>query len=158
MEGAGIADEPPAQGARLAGYLKALGRAGVSIDRELVRRSEPTVTGAREQTLALLDADAAPSAIFTTDNTMTLGTLEALNARGVRIPDEISLLGFDDLEWTKATSPPLSVVSQPISELGATAARALLGRIEGEGGPPRTFVLATELIHRGSTGPPATQG
>jgi LacI family transcriptional regulator len=162
VEGAGATVDaeggPLTLGARFAGYLSALEAAGVPIERDLVREAEPTVAGAREQTLALLDSGAAPSAVFTTDNTMTLGALEALNARGIRIPDEMSLLGFDDLEWTKATSPPLSVVSQPISELGATAARALLGRIDGDGGPPQTHVLATELVHRASTGPPRIRG
>jgi LacI family transcriptional regulator len=149
---------PPTLGARLTGYLSALEEAGVPHEDRLIRKADPTVAGAREQTLTLLDSGAAPSAIFTTDNTMTLGALEALNARGVRIPDDVSLFGFDDLEWTKATNPPLSVVSQPISELGATAARALLGRIEGDEGPPQTYVLATELVHRASTGPPKIAG
>ena len=147
---------PPATGARLAGYLRSLTRAGVPIEDELIRGAEPTVEGARVQTAALIDSDAAPTAIFTTDNTMTLGALEALHARRIRIPQEVSLLGFDDLEWTKATSPPLSVVSQPISNLGATAARALIDRIEGEASSPRTFVLATELVHRASTAGPAS--
>jgi LacI family transcriptional regulator len=149
---------PPTLGARLTGYLNALEEAGVPHEDRFIRKADPTVAGAREQTLALLDSGTAPSAIFTTDNTMTLGALEAFNARRVRIPDDVSLFGFDDLEWTKATNPPLSVVSQPISELGATAARALLGRIGGDEGPPQTYVLATELVHRASTGPPKTAG
>jgi LacI family transcriptional regulator len=149
---------PPSSGARLAGYSRALKQAGLPIDAPLIGRASSTVTGAREQTLSVLDSGFKPTAIFTTDNTMTLGALEALQARGILIPDEVSLLGFDDLEWTNATNPPLSVVSQPISALGTTAARALLDRIEGQPRPPRTYLLPTELVHRGSTGPPAIRG
>lgn len=137
-------------GGRLSGYMRALKRAGVPSTEDLIRRAEPTVDGAREETLALLDSGARPSAIFTTDNTMTLGTLEALQEREIDIPAEISLLGFDDLEWTKVVSPPLSVVSQPIYELGATAACTLLARLAGWDGPPETRTLPTNLLQRGS--------
>lgn len=146
-------DHVATAGARLAGYIAALERAGLPVIEELVRRVAPTVQAAREETLALLDDPGArPSAIFTTDNTMTLGTLEGLQERGVMIPADIALLGFDDLEWTKVTSPPLSVVSQPVHDLGATAARTLLARIAGRDGPPRTHVLPTRLVYRASSG------
>jgi LacI family transcriptional regulator len=154
-EGTSAATHPLSVGARLEGYVRSLDRYGVQNDQTLVRRANPTLQGAYEQTLALLASGEPVSAIFTTDNTMTLGALEALQSRSVRIPDEVSLFGFDDLEWTKVTSPPLSVVAQPITELGATAARALLARIADPGRPTETFVLHTTLVHRASTGPPA---
>lgn len=148
---------PPAHaataGARLAGYFRALQRAGSRVATELVCRAEPTIQGAREATLQLLDSDVAPTAIFATDNTMTIGVLEALQERLIRIPQDISLFGFDDLEWTRVVSPSLSVVSQPVYDLGATAARALLARINGNDGPARTYVLPTSLIHRASVAP-----
>ena len=145
---------PPAHaataGARLAGYLRACGRAGLPVIEGLVRRAEPTIEGARRETLALLDSGVAPTAIFATDNTMTIGALEALQERKVRIPRDVSLFGFDDLEWTRVASPSLSVVSQPVYDLGATAARTLLARIEGREERPETYVLPTSLVHRSS--------
>ena len=141
-------------GARLGGYLNALDRAGVEVDDDLIAHAAPTVEGAREATHALLDRN-TPSAIFTTDDIMTLGVLEGLQERAVEVPERMSLFGFDDLEWTKVACPPLSVVSQPMYDLGLTAARSLLARIHGLDEAPRTHVLPTHLVHRASVGPPA---
>jgi LacI family transcriptional regulator len=138
-------------GARLAGFHRALDRANLVAVDGLVRRASPTVAGAYRETIALLDLATPPTAIFTTDNVMTLGAFEALRDRGVRIPGDVSLFGFDDLDWSRIVDPPLSVVSQPVYELGATAARTLLARIEGQAGREQVHVLPTELIHRRST-------
>lgn len=145
-------DSVATAGARLAGFLKALDRAGLPVEEPLVRRASPTVVGAFREADALMDLPTRPSAIFTTDNVMTLGTFEALQDRAVRIPDDLSLIGFDDLDWSRIVHPPLSVVSQPVHELGATAARTLLACIQGRAGHAQVRVLPTKLIHRGSTG------
>ena len=153
--------EPPSHivttGARLAGYVRALEHAGVALDDRMIGRAAPSVEGARTQIHTLLDR-CSPTAILATDNTMTLGVLEGLQERGVEIPAEISFFGFDNLEWTKVACPPLSVVSQPMYDLGSTAARSLLARIHGLDEPPRTHVLPTELVHRASAAPPRPRG
>jgi LacI family transcriptional regulator len=138
---------------RLAGYERALERAGIRVDDELIGWAAPTVQGAREQIHALLDRS-TPSAIFAIDNTMTLGVLEGMQERKVAIPGDISLFGFDDLEWMKVACPPLSVVSQPMYEMGLTAARSLLARIHGLDEPARSHILPTTLVHRASTARP----
>ncbi len=146
---------PPASvataGIRLAGFLKALHRAGLAVDELLVRRASPTIAGAYSEAGALMDLTSPPTAIFTTDNVMTLGAFEALQDREIRIPQDLSFFGFDDLDWTRIVHPPLSVVAQPVYELGATAAQTLLGRIEGRAGSAQVRVLPTQLVHRGST-------
>ncbi len=144
-------------GVRLAGYVRACEQAEIDIDDTMIGRAIPTVEGAREETHSLLDR-CLPTAIFATDNSMTLGVLEGLQERKVEIPGEISLFGFDDLEWTKVACPPLSVVSQPIYELGATAARSLLARIGGSDDPARAHVLPTKLVHRASCARPRRRG
>jgi LacI family transcriptional regulator len=139
---------------RLVGYLTALRDAGLPVIPDLVQRAAPTVEGARRTTLALLDGKPRPTAIFTTDNVMTLGAFEALQERALRVPKDCSLFGFDDPEWARIVRPPLSVVAQPVYELGATAARLLLARINGDDRPPQTVILPAHLVIRGSTGPP----
>lgn len=139
---------------RLVGFLAALTEAGFQPREDMVLQAPPTVDGARETTLALLDADARPTALFTTDNVMTLGAFEALQERGVTIPEEISLFGFDDLEWTRIVRPPVSVVAQPVYEMGVAAARRLLARVGGDESPVQTLVLPTRLMLRDSTAPP----
>jgi LacI family transcriptional regulator len=139
-------------GARLAGYLETMRMAEIPIQDDLIGRAL-TTEAARKQAHAVLNR-AAPTAIFATDNTITLGVLECLQERGISVPGQMSLFGFDNLEWTKVTFPPISVVSQPMYDLGATAARLLLERIEGSDDPPHVEVLPTRLVHRGSVGVP----
>lgn len=139
---------------RLVGYITALRDAGLPVISSLVQRTAPTVEGARQTTLALLDGKPRPTAIFTTDNVMTLGAFEALQERGVRVPEDVSLFGFDDPDWARIVTPPISVVAQPVYELGATAARLLLARINGDDRPPQTVILPAQLVIRGSTGRP----
>jgi LacI family transcriptional regulator len=139
---------------RLVGFLTALREAGLPLHPDLVRQAAPTVEGARETTLSLLDAAVRPTAIFTTDNVMTLGAFEAVQERGIAIPQEVSLLGFDDLEWTRIVRPPLTVVAQPVYEMGVTAARLLLARIAGDERPAQTVVLPTQLVQRESVAAP----
>ena len=83
---------------------------------------------------------------------MTLGAMHALRFLRLSVPDELALIGFDDLEWTTLVAPPVTVVSQPATEIGREAARLLIARLEGDDGPPRRVRLDTELIIRRSCG------
>jgi len=84
---------------------------------------------------------------------MTLGALAALAARGVRVPGDMAVVGFDDFEWTDVLRPHLTTVAQPTYEIGTTAARLLLARIEHRAeGMPRQVVLSPRLIARESCG------
>ena len=138
---------------RLEGYRRALKEAGIPIDEDLIIRADsrfytsqpdlsdfPTrrplnkqMTPSAYQALqALLDRPVSdrPSAIFVTNNQMTLGALYALKDKGLRCPEDISLVNFDDHDWASLFSPPLTVVRQPTYQLGQTAAKLLMQLIK----------------------------
>lgn len=138
---------------RLAGYLDALRAAGVPVDDELVRMAEYTREAAIAETISVLSLDDPATAIFTTDNLMSLGAFEGTQRAGRRVPEDVSLVGFDDLEWTTIVRPRLTVVAQPVYEVGRTAAERLMARIKGDESPPALYTLATTFIVRESTGP-----
>jgi LacI family transcriptional regulator len=98
-----------------------------------------------------------PTAVLATDSLVALSTLSAARRAGLRVPDDLSLITFDNSPWSEAFSPALSVVSQPVSELGATATRLLIERAQGYAGPPREIQLQSELIERESTKPLAEE-
>lgn len=139
--------------ARLEGYLKGLDDAGIDRDERLVRLVDYSREAATREAMAVIDGTGGATAIFTTDNVMSIGTFEGIQRAGRRVPDEVSIIGFDDLEWTTIVRPPMTVIAQPVYEVGAMAARRLLERIGGDEGPVRTCVLETAFIVRGSTGP-----
>ncbi len=142
---------------RLLGYLLAHRAAGVPVQPELVRLCRYDRQAAAEETRrAVLDLGA--TALFAVDSLMMLGAFEAVVGAKLEVPRQVSLVGFDDLDWTALVTPPLTVVAQPVYELGAVAARQLVERIEGLTGPPRTTVLPTHLVHRQSTGTPPPRG
>ena len=84
---------------------------------------------------------------------MTLGALDAILDSGSRSPADVSMVAFDDLPWMTLVRPPLTVVAQPVHELGVTATQRLLGRLAGFDEPPETVILRTAFVVRGSTGP-----
>jgi len=145
--GVGTTDE------RLEGYIRAMAEHGLPVDPELVRRGNSCLAGGYREMQALLDLPDPPTAVFSTNNLMTLGVLGALQARSVHVPDAMAVVGFDDFEWAAVLRPRLTVVAQPTYEIGETAARMLLDRIEGRGGSePRRIVLPTRLTVRESCG------
>ena len=135
---------------RIAGYRRALRTAGVTIDRALLRVGGPTPDDGYAAARSLLTAGAPPSALFTANNFMTLGAVRAIRELGLRIPDDVSLVGFDDLDWTTIVDPPLTVVAQPVNELGRTVGELLLARLGGAAGEPRRIRLRTQLVVRAS--------
>ncbi|MFI9470488.1 LacI family DNA-binding transcriptional regulator [Streptomyces sp. NPDC052492] len=107
-------------------------------------------------THTLLDADPGITGIFACADSMALGVYDALGARGLRVPEDISVVGFDDLPEAQYITPGLTTVRQPSTELGATAVRLLTELARGEDGgsrPAARMKLATELVLRASTGP-----
>ncbi len=138
--------------ARLQGYRDALASAGVKYDERLVSVGGPTADDGYRASLELLERDGRPTALFTANNFMTLGAMHALRSLGLCVPEQVALVGFDDLEWTTLVDPPVTVVSQPAAEIGREAARLLIARLDGSDGPPRHRRLATDLIIRLSCG------
>ena len=139
---------------RKAGYFQALEAAGLPADPSLVKDGAFEREAARNATFELLDLPDPPTAIFSGNNTMSLGVLQAVHERRLEVPGDLSIVGFDDMPWQVAMQPPLTCVAQPTYDIGATAARLLLERIAEPGRPVRRVVLETSLVVRASTGPP----
>jgi LacI family transcriptional regulator len=108
--------------------------------------------GGCDRMRALLALSHPPTAVFGANNLMTLGALRALHEAGTRIPDQMALVGFDDMPRAASLNPPLT--AQPAHDLGATAAELLLARIAEPQRPVRHVVLETELVVRASCGVP----
>jgi LacI family transcriptional regulator, galactose operon repressor len=139
---------------RLKGYRTALRNARVPFDRRLVASIPLHSPDTEARIEALLDA-AAPTAIFAANNALAEQAWRVLRRRGLRIPADISLVGFDDVPWMEMVDPPITVVDQPTLELGRCAARLLLRRLHGGPAlPPAVEVLQPHLVVRGSTGEP----
>lgn len=142
---------------RLEGYRDALARGGVAFDPNLILRLAFHDEAAEERIAGLLDRE-APTAFFAANNLLAEQAWHVLRARGLSLPDDISLVGFDDVQWTGMVSPGITVVAQPTIELGRRAAALLLRRIEQPGTAATTDVLQPWLVVRGSTGPPPNNG
>jgi LacI family transcriptional regulator len=137
--------------ARVAGYRAAMGAAGLDIPAGYVRYGNfMSGTGYRES-VALLDLAEPPTAIFVCSDQMALGAYEALYERGLRVPDDMSIVGFDDLDEAKWAIPPLTTVRQPLSEMAGMATRMLLALIDGEALETNRVELSTSLVIRQST-------
>jgi LacI family transcriptional regulator len=141
--------------ARLDGYRAALEVAGVALDGALVREGDFYHESGFAGGAALLDLPDPPTAIFASSDQMAFGVYEAVRRRGLRVPDDVSVVGFDDLPEVRWSSPPLTTVRQPLAEMGVLAARTVLRLAEGEGTESASVELATELVVRESTAPPA---
>lgn len=138
---------------RLAGYRAGLARHGIG--EELVVEGESGEEGARRAAGDLLDRADRPSAVVSGNNAMTVGVLRAAHERGLRVPEDLSLVGFDDLPWADAFAPRLTVVAQPVVALGARAMQMLHERLEDPALPARRERLAPTLLVRKSVAPPA---
>ncbi|MFD7920289.1 LacI family DNA-binding transcriptional regulator [Streptomyces sp. NPDC059740] len=142
---------------RVAGYRAGLRARGLPFAPELLAGGNSEAEGARRATHHLLAAPEPPTAVITANNAMTIGTLQALRDAGLRVPEDVALAGFDDFEWADLFSPSLTAVRQPSRDLGATALRLLLERLEAPDRTPRTVRLPCTFVHRTSCGcPPET--
>jgi LacI family transcriptional regulator len=137
-------------GARAAGFRDAMAEAGVPIRPEFLSAGGYRREDAEVETSRLLALSPPPTAILAFDAMQSLGAFHAIARAGVRCPDDISLLGFDDAEWADVVSPGLTVMAQPTYEIGVAACQMLLSRISGAAGAPAHRRLPTELIERGS--------
>jgi LacI family transcriptional regulator len=136
------------------GFVRRLAAADLDLPSERLRRVPPTVAGGREGMRALLDLPQRPTAVFCANDLLAVGALKECLASGVAIPDEISLVGSDDIELARVVTPELTTVAVPAREMGARAARLLVRGLEGETErPTRPRPLDVHLVVRDSTGP-----
>ena len=144
---------------RLRGYRDALEEYGVEYDESLVRRCDLTLEGGYRQARRLLKANTGMTAMFLTNYDLTLGALIALNERGVQIPGEMSVVGFDNImDLSRVFRPSLTIVSQPLEQIGLQAARLMLDQLSGgKDVTPMTITLAASLKEGGSVEAPPAQ-
>jgi LacI family transcriptional regulator len=148
-------------GERLRGYLDALDDAGLPFDADLVMVGPKTEERAILEVERMLRLDDRVTALFCTETDAVTGALRAIRAAGLRIPADVSLIGFDDSSWAAVMDPPLTMIEQPMLALGTRAAEVLLASIDGSGDaaappvdPTGRHTLDTRLIARESVAPP----
>ena len=138
---------------RLRGFKRAVAEAKVNIEPEYIQEARFERNSGYEAAMRLLRMLPRPTAIFACNDLMALGVLLAARESGLRCPEDLSIVGFDNLDVAEFTAPALTSVHQPGYQLGTTAARLLLERIDGLKAPPKRTVLQTELKIRNSVGP-----
>lgn len=135
---------------RIEGFLQAGEEAGIANMPQWVRLGANTPEATRQLTIDLLSATPPPTAIIASDSLIAIEVFKIARELGIVMPEALSLLTFHDAAWTAVTTPPVTVVRQPVYELGEAAARMLIERLSGIDVPPRQVVLPTKLIERGS--------
>ncbi len=140
--------------ARLAGYREALERAGIPIDPALICEGTYLLGDGVQQARYLLDQPDPPTAIFAGNDAQAAGVYQVLYERNIRVPDQMSVIGFDDVMYTAQMSPPLTTIHQPLVEIGKMAANMLLRLIAGQQLESNHVELSTSLVVRESCAAP----
>ncbi len=141
--------------ARVSGHREALEAAGLPVEPGLIVAGHFTFGSGLDQALRVLRGPDRPTAIFAASDYQAMGALEAARRLGVRVPDELSVIGFDDLVVASMTAPPLTTVRQPLEQMGAAAVAMALDLVDKNDPQSHHTELATTLVERGSTAPPA---
>lgn len=137
------------------GYREALASAGLDIDESLIVTGEFQQAEAAEGTSALLDLADPPTAIFASNDVSAIEAIRVATARGLRVPRDLSVVGFDDIPAAASATPPLTTVRQPLVDMGRAAVDLLVRMIEDDAGPDHVR-MPSELIVRASTAAPRT--
>lgn len=142
--------------ARFDGYKKALTEAGISPAESLIVYTEPEIASSEAATFVLLEQPNPPTAIIVHNDTLTLGALSAIRKRGLRVPEDISVVGYDNIVESAFYHPPLTTIDYPKRQMGEEAVSLLFDLIQQQGQTimPFTKILPVELIKRESTAPP----
>lgn len=135
---------------RLRGYREALKAAGLAYDKNLVVRGDFSLVSGERAAAVLLDANIKFSAIFAANDAMGIGAIKVLRARKFKVPGDVSVVGFDDIEFAQYVEPPLTTIHQPRREIGRAAMTRMIASLNDDA-PPVQVVLDHELVVRGST-------
>jgi DNA-binding LacI/PurR family transcriptional regulator len=147
-------DDPDAVPARrLRGYRSALAGAGVDLPDQAVLTSPSTIPGGAASFAETWDAGQRPTAVLAMSDAIAVGAMRAARERGLSVPVDLSVIGFDDVELAQIADPALTTIHQPIARKGEQAVELLLAILEGRNGPDDHETLATRLVVRASTGP-----
>ncbi|ATY94433.1 LacI family DNA-binding transcriptional regulator [Streptomyces cavourensis] len=139
--------------ARLDGFRSAIAMAGIEVDPELVLFGDFHVEGGYDRAARMLDLPERPTAIFAGSDLQALGVLEAARVRGIQVPDDLSVVGYDDVPIARWASPALTTVHQPLRQMAEEAAQMLM-RLRAQEPVSTRLELATSLVVRKSTAPP----
>jgi LacI family transcriptional regulator len=148
-----ITNAPPqytASAHRLEGYRRALLKHGLPLEEELVRYGDFTEESGYAAMRELLDLASPPTAVFVASDLVAFGALAAIRERGLAIPQDMAVVGFDDVRLARYITPPLTTVRLPAYELGARAVEMLIKMVEGEELVETQVLLPTELVIRES--------
>lgn len=145
----GPSDLTPSAG-RIAGFRRALGEAGIDLPDNAVVRGNGRHDGGARAVAELMERSVDFSAVFAFNDEMAIGVIGALHRCGRRVPDDVSVIGFDDIPYAAAVYPAVTTIAQPIAEMGRLGLRLLLDRIRDPVRPPNRVLLSTRLMQRES--------
>ena len=148
----GPVDSPICQD-RLFGYKKSMRKIGVTDTRKLVIAGDFSITSGRESMKQLLTQALRPTAVFAANDEMAMGAMAEIKALGLKIPEDISVIGFDDIRFAEVADPPLTTVRQPRHDIGKRVMTMMLGLLRGETVESPHVILPHELIIRSSAAP-----
>jgi DNA-binding LacI/PurR family transcriptional regulator len=137
---------------RYRGYERALQEAGLTIDPLLVGEGDWLHTSGKEAMERFLQLDHPPTAVFSCNDMMAAGALHAIYEQGLHVPEDIAIVGFDDVPQTKIIIPALTTIRQPSEEMGSKATEMLIDRLEDKDGHPNQVIFSTTLVIRQSCG------
>lgn len=151
-----LAGRPDLESARLReeGYRRALADAGIAVDSSLIRVGGYRPDSAERPAHELLELADRPTAVFAANDSSAIQTLEVARSLGLSVPQDLSVIGFDNVPESALCDPPLTTIDQSIQQMGFAATELLLRLIEGTDDGPRQITLPTRLVVRQSTGPP----
>ncbi len=138
---------------RLEGYWQALSEAGVKQDRELIVQSDWSAESGGQAILQLLEAKVPFSAVFAQNDRMAIGAIRALRDSGLRVPQDISVIGYDDIPLSSYFDPPLTTIHQPMDEFGRRGAQLLIEAVQNPQHTLKQVRLNTQIIKRNSCAP-----
>jgi LacI family repressor for deo operon, udp, cdd, tsx, nupC, and nupG len=142
----------PSTIARLKGYQNALEKAGITIDKQLIQIGDYALAGAAEATHRLASLHDRPTAIFAFSDEMAMSSIAILHRLGFNVPQDFSVMGFDNIRYAEYCSPALTTIAQPMTEIGLACMELLLPQLNGEAMAPVKRILPHTLIVRESTG------
>jgi len=137
---------------RVRGFRETLIKAGLTLEPNQIRESAADLSSAKKEALLLLGEKDHPTGLFCCNDIQAIGALQAAKELGLRVPEDVSIIGFDNTILASVTSPPLTTVAQPIEELGHRAVDLLIEELKDEQKEPQKIVLKPELVIRESAG------
>lgn len=137
---------------RLKGFKERMRKARLKVHAELVVHGSFSINSGYDAMKKLLEASSRPTAVFCANDEMAIGALKAIKEKGLRVPHDISVIGFDNLRFSEYTDPPLTTISQPNARIGETAMKLMLDLFENIQRIDQTIILPYALIVRASTG------